>query len=98
MKKPFILNFSFVVVLMTSFEVNTYGQIPQGLLHGFVPKICLLVLPWVGNFAWHNLFFKFGGCLYAIIGGAGNISFVFGSLIIDLQCFLITLAMLGSFG
>jgi hypothetical protein len=77
-----MLNLSFVCVEMISFDLSTYGQIPQGLLHGFVPVICLF---WYclgfGSLAWHSLLLRFGGCLNAIIGGWGNISLALGSLL-----------------
>ena len=93
------MNFSLVVVEINSFDCKIYGQIPQGLLHGFVPFSCrfwCVVL--FGNLAWQSLLLRLGGCRNAIMGGFGNISFAEGSLVIVRQCFFTMFEMLGNFG
>jgi hypothetical protein len=57
----FISNRSFVVVEINSLDFSTHGKILHGLLHGFVPITYCFGLPSFGNFAWHYLFFRFGG-------------------------------------
>jgi hypothetical protein len=82
------VNLSFVCVEMNSLDLSTYGHIPQGLLHGLVPVVCLFWCCLVfGSAARQSLSLRLGGCLYAIMGGSGNISFAFGSLLRVRQCF-----------
>ena len=70
----------------------------QGLLHFFMPIIFLFGFCFVGNFALHKTFFKFGGCLKETIGGAWKIFDNFGSKVIVFQCFFIIPDKLGSLG
>ena len=77
------MNFSFVCVEKNSLDCSTYGHIPQCFLHGLMPLICLFWWCFVfGSAARQSLFLRLGGCLYAIMGGSGNISFAFWSFTI----------------
>ena len=75
-----------------------YGQTLHGFLHGCIPTNLRLECLFCGSFALHRTLLRFGGCLYATMGGNGKILLIFWSLTSVFQCFLTIFGTLGSFG
>ena len=69
-------------------------------LHFLIPRIVQLGLNLLsnGSFALQSKAFRLFGCLKATIGGLGNISNIFLSLVSVLQCFVKMFEILGSLG
>jgi hypothetical protein len=72
-KRPFKLTVWLLWVKVKVFVLCMYGQTMQGLLHGCMPVSFLLGCVLVGNFALQSTLLRFGGCLYATMGGNWNI-------------------------
>ena len=76
--KPFNLK-STHIQQMHTLQESKHLFIPMNFL-GLFPSLI------VGSFALHRVFLRFGGCLYATIGGIGKISLMCLFLVMNLQC------------